>query len=89
VIALLSAVLLAMVVHTLPSYASRVGLLTLASLIAALWTNVGNAVWWGHTPAYASGQVVYTLVAGLLMALATAALVRPSPAAALAKPRNA
>ncbi|RIK77444.1 MAG: hypothetical protein DCC67_12615 [Planctomycetota bacterium] len=81
VVALLAAGLLAMVVHTLPSYASRVGLLMLASLIAAVWTSVGAAIWWAHTARYAAGQMAYELGAGLAMALATAAIVKP-PAAA-------
>jgi hypothetical protein len=80
VIALLAAILLAMIVHTLPSYASRLGVLLLVSLIAAIWTNVGNVIWWAHTPAYCAGQIAYDLGAGLLMSLATAAIVRP-PAA--------
>ena len=58
-----------MVAHALPSYASRVGVLLLVSLIAALWTNLGDVIWWFHTPQYAAGQIVYTVVAGLLMAL--------------------
>ncbi len=78
-IALLSAGLLAMVAHALPSYASRVGVLLLVSVIAALWTNLGDVIWWFHSPRYAAGQIVYTVVAGLLMALATAAIVRPRP----------
>jgi len=80
VIALLAAGLLATVVHGLPSYASRVGVLLLVSLIAAIWTNLGNVIWWFHTPKYAGGQILYTVVAGLLMALATASIVRPAPA---------
>lgn len=79
VIALLSAGLLALVVHTLPSYASRVGLLMLVSLIAAIWTNVGAMIWWFHTPVYSLGQIAYELGAGLAMALVTAALVKPNP----------
>jgi len=81
VIALLTGGLLAMVVHTLPSYASRVGLLSLVTIIAALWTNVGNLIWWFHTPAYVGGQIVYTVVSGMLMALVTAGIVRPAPPA--------
>jgi len=76
-IALLSGGLLAMVAHALPSYASRVGVLLLVSLIAALWTNLSDVIWWFHTPQYAAGQIVYTVVAGLLMALVTAAIVKP------------
>jgi hypothetical protein len=76
-IALLSGGLLAMVAQTLPSYASRIGVLLLVSLIAALWTNLSDVIWWFHTPQYAAGQIVYTVIAGLLMALVTAAIVRP------------
>jgi hypothetical protein len=78
-IALLSAGLLAMVVHALPSYASRVGFLLLVSVIAAIWTNVASAIWWFHTPAYAAGQMAYELGAGVAMALVTAAIVKPRP----------
>jgi hypothetical protein len=77
VISLLCGILLATVVHGLPTYASRVGVLFLASVIAALWTNVGSVIWWGHPYSYAGGQILYETVGGLLMALATAAIVRP------------
>ncbi len=77
VVALLAAILLAMVAHALPSYGSRVGVLVLVAIIASIWTNVGNVIWWFHTPRYAAGQMIYELVAGLVMALVTAAVVRP------------
>jgi hypothetical protein len=80
VIALISALLLTMVLSSLPTYGRRVLFLTVVSLIAAIWTNVGDVIWWFHTPKYAAGQIVYTAVAGLLMALATAAIVRPAVA---------
>ncbi|HEX6963308.1 MAG TPA: hypothetical protein VF175_15685 [Lacipirellula sp.] len=77
VIALLAGILLATVVHGLPTYASRVGVLLLVSIIAAIWTNVGSVIWWFHPAGYAAGQIVYEVVAGLLMALVTAGIVRP------------
>ena len=77
VIGLLMAILLATVAHGLPTYASRVGVLALVAVIAALWTNVGSVIWWGHPVGYAAGQIVYEAVGGLLMALATAAIVKP------------
>jgi hypothetical protein len=77
VISLLSAVLLATVVHGLPTYASRVGVLLLVAVIAAIWTNVGSAIWWFHPVDYAAGQIAYELGGGLLMALATAAIIKP------------
>jgi len=82
VVALLAGSLLAMVAHALPIYASRVGVLTLVTLIATLWTNVANVIWWMHTPRYAGGQILYGIVAGMLMALVTAAIVRPREEAA-------
>jgi hypothetical protein len=81
VIALLSGLLLTMVLHALPSYASRVGFLAMVSVIAAFWTNGSNVIWWFHSSEYAAGSMAYEFVAGLLMALATAAIVRlPAPA---------
>jgi hypothetical protein len=81
VVALLAAALLAAVVHGLPTYASRVGVLFLVALIAAVWTNVANVIWWFHTPRYAAAQIIFQLVAGLLMALVAAAIVKPRAAA--------
>jgi hypothetical protein len=85
VVALIAAGLLATVVEALPSYGRRVLVLVLASLIAAVWTNFGNAIWWFHTVEYAAGQAVYTFIAGLLMALVTAAIVRPARSSAAAR----
>lgn len=76
-ISLLCGFLLATVVHGLPTYASRVGVLLLVAVIAAIWTNIGSAIWWGHPWSYAGGQILYEIGGGLLMALATAAIVRP------------
>jgi hypothetical protein len=77
VIGLLSATLLATIVHGLPTYASRVGVLLLVAIIAAVWTNVGGVIWWFHPTRYAAGQMAYELVGGLLIALVTAAIVKP------------
>jgi hypothetical protein len=77
VVALLSALILAMALPALPDYGRRVVLLALVAFVAAIWTNAGNVIWWFHTPEYCMGQIAYTIVAGLLMALITAAIVRP------------
>jgi hypothetical protein len=79
VIALLAGMLLAMVVHALPGYGGRVIMLSLVSLMAAIWTNGDNLIWRFYAPPYTLGQMIYTLVAGLLMAFITAAIVRPRP----------
>lgn len=86
VIALLAGALLAMVAPALPRYGSRVALLALASLIAALWTPIGDMIWWFHPPRYAFGAITYMLVAGLLMSAITAAIVKPSNSPQLPAP---
>jgi hypothetical protein len=78
VVALLAGLLLAMVARAVPNYASRVAVVMLAVSLAAVWSNVGNVIWWFHTPKYCLGQMAYMLVGGLLIALITAALVRPT-----------
>jgi hypothetical protein len=77
VLALLGGVLLSSVAAYLPSYGPRFALLALASLIAALWTPIGDMIWWFHPTKYALGAAAYTLMAGLLMAAITAAIVKP------------
>jgi hypothetical protein len=81
VMSLLAGLLLTMALPSLPSYGGRVGFLLFVSVIAALWTTVSDVIWWAHPPRYAAGQIAYIVVSGLLMALATAAIVRPAPAA--------
>jgi hypothetical protein len=77
VLALLGGVLLSSVAAYLPSYGRRFAVLALASFLAALWTPIGDMIWWFHPTKYALGSAAYTLVAGLLMAAITAAIVRP------------
>jgi hypothetical protein len=77
VLALLAGIVLSLALPAATSYSRRVLLLVLVSLIAALWTNVADAVWYLYPWKYVLGQVAYGLVAGLLMALITAAIVRP------------
>ena len=79
IMALLAGLLLAMVLPCLPSYGGRVGFLLFVSVIVALWTTVSDVIWWAHPPKYAAGQIAYIVASGLLMALATAAIVRPAP----------
>lgn len=78
-VALLSACLVALVAPSLPTFGRRLGFVLLLSLIVAAWTNVGDVVWWFHSPQYCLGNMAYTLVAGLLMGLVIATIVRPSP----------
>jgi hypothetical protein len=82
VLALLAGITLVVALPALPGYGQRVLLLVLVTLIAVLWTNVANSIWWFHTWGYCLGQMAYGLGAGLLMAAITAALVKPTRAAA-------
>lgn len=84
VLALLAGVLLSSVGANLPSFARRFAVLALAALIAALWTPIGDMIWWFHPTKYALGSAAYTLVAGLLMAGITAGIVKPRGTPAVA-----
>ena len=75
-VALLTGCLLGLAARALPGFGSRVIFVLLLSLLAAVWGNGGDAVWWFHSRAYCVGNVVYSMGAGLAMALVMAALVR-------------
>lgn len=78
-VALLTGCLLALAARGLPSFGSRVLFVLLLSLIAAVWGNVGDAVWWFHSREYCLGNMAFTMGAGLAMALVMAAIVRRDP----------
>ena len=75
-VALLTGCLLALAARGLPSFGSRMIFVLLLSLIAAVWGNVGDAVWWFHSRAYCLGNMAYVMGAGLAMALVLAAIVK-------------
>jgi hypothetical protein len=87
ILALLAGTVLSLALPATPTYARRVMLLMLATLLAALWTNLSDAIWYFYSWPYVLGQVGYGLVAGLLMALITAAIVRPDTASVLPRDR--
>lgn len=78
-VALLTGCLLALASRGLPSFGSRVMFVLLLSLVAAVWGNVGDAVWWFHSREYCIGNMAYTMGAGLAMALVMATIVRRDP----------
>ena len=78
-VALLTGCLLALVSRGLPSYGNRVIFVLLVSLTAAVWGNLGDAIWWLHSREYCLGNMAYTMGAGLAMALVTAAIVKRDP----------
>lgn len=75
-IALLAGMLLATATPALSGYSSRVGFVVVLTLVGIVWTNVGDVIWWFHSIRYCLGHMLYEGVAGLLMALVTAAIVR-------------
>ena len=75
-VALLTSCLLALAARGLPHFGSRLVFVLLVSLVAAIWTNVGDVVWWFHSPRYCLGNMAYTMGAGLVMGLVVAAIVR-------------
>ena len=80
-VALLTGCLLALASRGLPNFGSRVLFVLLLSLVAAIWGNVGDAVWWMHSREYCLGNMGYQMGAGLAMALVTATIVRRDPEA--------
>ncbi len=76
-VALVAALLTALALPALGSFAKRFGFVALLTLLGILWTNPGDVVWWLHSPIYCLGQMVYGGVGGLLMAAFVAGMVRP------------
>jgi hypothetical protein len=62
----------------LPTFGSRALVLVLVSLIAVTWTNVAGAIYWFHPWKYCLGQMAYGMGAGVVMAVVTAAIVKPA-----------
>lgn len=75
-VALLVGCLLALAARGLPRFGGRLVFVLLVSLVAAIWSNVGDVVWWFHSPRYCLANMAYTMGAGLVMGLVLAALVR-------------
>jgi hypothetical protein len=76
-VALLTGCLVAFTVKGMPSFGTRLAFVLLVSLIAVVWSNGGDWVWWFHSPKYCLGNAAYSLVAGLLMSLTMAAVIKP------------
>ena len=74
-VALLAACLTAMASSSLPQCDKRFTFVLLLSLMATVWVNVGDVIWWFSTPGYCLGNIAYGMGAGLLMAIVIAALV--------------
>lgn len=81
-VALLTSLLTAMVLGALPTFGRRFAFVLLVATISAVWGNLGDVIWWMHPMDYAVGNIVYQIGAGALMAVAIAAVVKPSGAIA-------
>ncbi|MAT70473.1 MAG: hypothetical protein CMJ58_13225 [Planctomycetaceae bacterium] len=82
--ALLTAGLTAMVAGSLPTFGRRFAFAMLIPVIASLWSNLGDVIWWLHPLRYAAGNILYQVVAGALMAVVVAVLVKPQSDASTA-----
>ena len=84
VVALLAAALTAMAAGGLPTFARRFAFVLLVAVTAAVWANLDDAIWWMHPARYAAGVMIYQIVAGALMAVVIAALVKRRDSGAIA-----
>ena len=75
-VALLTSCLLALAARGLPHFGGRLVFVLLVSLVAAIWSNVGDVVWWFHSPKYCLGNMAYMMGSGLVMGLVLAVVVR-------------
>ena len=88
VIALLAAGLVLMAGAGLATFDKRLTFVLLISLLSTVWANVGDVIWWFHTPAFCIGNIAYGLVSGLIMGAVIGTLVAP-PSAASEAPADA
>jgi hypothetical protein len=75
-IALLAGCLLALAGRGLPCFGTRLLAVLLVVLVAGLWGNGADWIWWFHSGTYCLGNAAYQLGGGLLMAVVLAALVK-------------
>lgn len=77
VLALLAGIVLKMALPALTSFGQRVCVGTIIGLIGAIWSTIGGAIWFSHPWGYAIVDAAYGIVAGLLMAVVLAAIIKP------------
>jgi hypothetical protein len=75
-VALVAATLLALASPALGGYLSRVGFMLVLTLLGVIWTNPANAIWWFHPIDHTLGHMLYEFIAGVFMAIVSAAIVR-------------
>lgn len=77
VLALLAGIVLKMALPALPSFGQRVCVVSIIGLTGAIWSTIAGAIWFSHPWQYAIGDAIYGIVAGLLMAVILAAIIKP------------
>jgi hypothetical protein len=78
VVGLMASLLTAMALPGLATYGRRATFVAILGFFGAIWTNPGDVVWWFHSREYCLGEMFYGVVAGLLMAVVVAAIVKPT-----------
>ena len=76
-LALLAGILLKIALPALPTFGQRVCVVSIVGLIGAIWSTIAGAIWFSHPWRYAIGDAAYGIVAGLLMAVVLAAIIKP------------
>lgn len=84
-VALVAASLTALVAKSLPTLPRRFAFVLLLAVMASVWANLGDVIWWRHPLHYAAGNMLYQVIAGALMAAVIALLVKPRDDAATAE----
>ncbi len=63
----------------LPAFSERFVLVSFIGLLVALWTDIGNLIWWRYPLLWAMYHLGYDIFSWLLAALILAAFLKPSP----------
>ena len=77
-LALLIGLMLRMTWTALPSYGARVGLIALAGLATAIWSEVSAPIWWMHPWGYHVLNFIYAVVAWTILGAIMARFSMPS-----------
>ena len=73
-----AAFLLAEAADSLGRYVVRVAFVGVVGVVAALTTNVSNAIWYGYPGSYVATQLAMTWIGYIVAGLVLAAMIKPS-----------
>ena len=80
-VALILGILLHVARQGLPSYVGRVFFCVITGLLAAVWADWADSVWFFDPWSYTMGRTVEMLVTALIIGLVLAAFIKPTPGA--------